>query len=159
MIKKSSHSPLSSSAASYPDPQDEPQDLSLAHNTLSNKQEHPSRSSSPLQQMQNITNQFLSNSQAHLLQQKPLKHVLPPISQDQFDRYTGLNTEDLVKKVSLRVAVTVSLKMCASFGTLGETNVYCATRPVIGCFAANWRVKNFILMSSSSDLETFFPQY
>lgn len=96
----------------------EPEDLSLSSNKQPvhdlNKHESTHHTStaattcmtscsreadSPLQQMQNITNQFLSSSQAHLLQQKPLKHVLPPISQDQFDKYTGLNTEELVKKV------------------------------------------------------------
>lgn len=113
MMKKATQSPSMSSIASYAaEPQDEPQDLSLAHHTSSTgapsmKQEQvsSSRGSSPLQQMQNITNQFLSSSQAHLLQQKPLKHVLPPISQDQFDKYTGLNTEDLVRKVSFNVYV------------------------------------------------------
>lgn len=122
-MKKASHSPSMSSVNSYvagADLQDQPQDLSISHHTQpgdarseSNgsavnsgstvKQEQgyksTSRGGSPLQQMQNITNQFLSSTQAHLLQQKPLKHVLPPISQDQFDKYTGLNTEDLVRKV------------------------------------------------------------
>lgn len=30
---------------------------------------------------------------------KPLKCVLPPVSQEQFDRYSSINTEELVKKV------------------------------------------------------------
>lgn len=104
--KKSSRQPSpvsSSSAPPYSEPQVEPEDLSLANQKplidLRSDAPPSSRSDSPLQQMQNITNQFLSSSQAHLLQQKPLKHVLPPISQEQFDKYTGLNTEELVKKV------------------------------------------------------------
>jgi hypothetical protein len=30
---------------------------------------------------------------------KPLKCILPPVSQEQFDRYANINTEDLVRKV------------------------------------------------------------
>ena len=32
--------------------------------------------------------------------QRSYKAVLPPITQEQFDRYESLNTEDLVKRVS-----------------------------------------------------------
>lgn len=118
VCKKGSRQSSPSSLTSFNEPQIEPEDLSItsskqpAHDL--SKQDTPHHAAtitstcvmssreadSPLQQMQNITNQFLSSSQAHLLQQKPLKHVLPPISQEQFDKYTGLNTEELVKKVS-----------------------------------------------------------
>ncbi len=30
---------------------------------------------------------------------RPLKAVLPPVTQEEFDRYGTLNTDDLVKKV------------------------------------------------------------
>jgi len=41
-----------------------------------------------------------AQSQSQLsLCQKPLKSVLPPVSQEQFDRYSSISTEDLVKKV------------------------------------------------------------
>jgi len=33
--------------------------------------------------------------------QRPLKAVLPPITQQQFDQYNNLNTEDIVRKVGL----------------------------------------------------------
>lgn len=116
VCKKSSRQPSPSSHTSFNEPQVEPEDLSISSSKQPphdlTKQETPHHAAtvtsasassreadSPLQQMQNITNQFLSSSQAHLLQQKPLKHVLPPISEKQFDKYTGLNTEELVKKV------------------------------------------------------------
>ena len=59
----------------------------------------PSDSMSPLQRMQSIANSLVSkaNVPAHI--QKPLKAVLPPISQEEFDRYSTLNTDDVVKQV------------------------------------------------------------
>ncbi|XP_056640490.1 homeobox protein cut isoform X2 [Diorhabda sublineata] len=57
---------------------------------------------SPLQRMASITNSLISQppSQPHPSNNnRPLKAVLPPITQQQFDLYNNLNTEDIVKKV------------------------------------------------------------
>lgn len=59
-------------------------------------------SASPLQRMQSITNSLLSQSSLPPMPntpQRPAKAVLPPITQQQFDQYTNVNTEDIVKKV------------------------------------------------------------
>lgn len=61
-----------------------------------------SAAASPLQRMASITNSLISQppSQSHHSpSQRPLKAVLPPITQQQFDLYNNLNTEDIVKKV------------------------------------------------------------
>lgn len=61
-----------------------------------------SNSASPLQRMQSITNSLLSQSSLPNLPtppQRPSKAVLPPITQQQFDQYNNLNTEEIVKKV------------------------------------------------------------
>lgn len=57
---------------------------------------------SPLQRMQSITNSLLSQSSLPSLptqSSRPAKAVLPPITQQQFDQYNNLNTEDIVKRV------------------------------------------------------------
>ncbi|XP_076348050.1 homeobox protein cut-like 1 [Tachypleus tridentatus] len=57
---------------------------------------------SPLQQMQSITNSLLSQSSmtnTSSALQMPTKAVLPPITQQQFDQYINLNTENIVKNV------------------------------------------------------------
>ncbi|XP_065170333.1 homeobox protein cut isoform X3 [Atheta coriaria] len=57
---------------------------------------------SPLQRMASITNSLISQPASqphHNSSQRPLKAVLPPITQQQFDMYNNLNTEDIVKKV------------------------------------------------------------
>ena len=57
---------------------------------------------SPLQRMQSITNSLLSQSALPSLpttSSRPAKAVLPPITQQQFDQYNNLNTEDIVKRV------------------------------------------------------------
>lgn len=57
---------------------------------------------SPLQRMASITNSLITQSpvQSHASsQQRPLKAVLPPITQQQFDMYNNLNTEDIVRRV------------------------------------------------------------
>ena len=54
---------------------------------------------SPLQRMQSIANSLMAKTQSPGHAQRPLKAVLPPISQEQFDRFTNMNTDDLVKKV------------------------------------------------------------
>ncbi|XP_019869254.2 homeobox protein cut isoform X3 [Aethina tumida] len=61
-----------------------------------------SAAASPLQRMASITNSLISQPPAqphHSTSQRPLKAVLPPITQQQFDLYNNLNTEDIVKKV------------------------------------------------------------
>ncbi|UYV68508.1 CUX2 [Cordylochernes scorpioides] len=63
---------------------------------------HGPASASPLQRMQSITNSLLSpNPRCPALpspSQRPAKAILPPITQQQFDQYNNLNTEDIVKK-------------------------------------------------------------
>lgn len=57
---------------------------------------------SPLQRMASITNALISQPAAphhHLPSQRPLKAVLPPITQQQFDQFNNLNTEEIVRKV------------------------------------------------------------
>lgn len=41
----------------------------------------------------------INSNNTSLTSSKPLKCVLPPVSQDQFDKYSFINTEELVKKV------------------------------------------------------------
>ncbi|GFT19094.1 homeobox protein cut [Nephila pilipes] len=81
--------PLSESKTSSPGaPQSNSEDLTT--------------SASPLQRMQSITNSLLSQSSLPSLPnppQRPAKAVLPPITQQQFDQYNNVNTEDIVKKV------------------------------------------------------------
>ena len=48
---------------------------------------------SPLQQMQSIANSLLTKTN------RPLRAVLPPITQEQVDRYSNVNTDDLVRRV------------------------------------------------------------
>lgn len=54
---------------------------------------------SPLQRMQNIANSLTSRPHLGMPNSKPLRSVLPPITQEEFDRFSNINTEDLVKKV------------------------------------------------------------
>ena len=54
---------------------------------------------SPLQRMQSIANSLMTRPAAGGQAQRPLKAVLPPITQEQFDRYSNVNTDDLVKRV------------------------------------------------------------
>lgn len=61
-----------------------------------------SAAASPLQRMASITNSLISQPPSqphHSPAQRPLKAVLPPITQQQFDLYNNLNTEEIVKKV------------------------------------------------------------
>nr|CAD7427054.1 unnamed protein product [Timema monikensis] len=61
-----------------------------------------SATASPLQRMASITNSLISQPSTpthHSPSQRPLKAVLPPITQQQFDMFNNLNTEDIVKKV------------------------------------------------------------
>jgi len=59
---------------------------------------------SPLQRMASITNSLVS--QPNLPSQSGQQHrthraILPPITQQQFDRFQHLNTDDVVRRVSL----------------------------------------------------------
>ena len=61
-----------------------------------------SAAASPLQRMASITNSLLSQTTAPTTPSnpsRPTKAVLPPITQQQFDQYNNLNTEDIVKHV------------------------------------------------------------
>ncbi|XP_076368941.1 homeobox protein cut-like isoform X2 [Tachypleus tridentatus] len=74
--------------------------MSLAE--MSHSGEDIGTSASPLQQMQSITNSLLSQSSLANLPntpQRPTKAVLTPITQQQFDQYSTLNTEEIVKNV------------------------------------------------------------
>lgn len=67
---------------------------------------------SPLQRMASITNSLISQPSTpthHSANQRPLKAVLPPITQQQFDMYNNLNTEDIVKRVSCHIFLNISL--------------------------------------------------
>ncbi|XP_046682036.1 homeobox protein cut isoform X3 [Homalodisca vitripennis] len=62
----------------------------------------PSAAVSPLQRMASITNALISQPSTphhHSPSQRPLKAVLPPITQQQFDQFNNLNTEEIVRKV------------------------------------------------------------
>ena len=59
---------------------------------------------SPLQRIASITNSLMSqpaNPTLPQVTQRPMKAILPPITQQQFDTYQNLNTEDIVKKVNV----------------------------------------------------------
>ncbi|KAJ2943011.1 hypothetical protein O0L34_g15204 [Tuta absoluta] len=61
-----------------------------------------SAAASPLQRMASITNSLISqptNPPHHQPQQRSMKAVLPPITQQQFDLFNNLNTEDIVRRV------------------------------------------------------------
>lgn len=61
-----------------------------------------SAAASPLQRMASITNSLISqpsNPPHHTPAQRSMKAVLPPITQQQFDLFNNLNTEDIVKRV------------------------------------------------------------
>ncbi|XP_059622160.1 homeobox protein cut isoform X2 [Phlebotomus argentipes] len=61
-----------------------------------------SAAASPLQRMASITNSLITQPPVtphHSTPQRPLKAVLPPITQQQFDMFNNLNTEDIVRRV------------------------------------------------------------
>lgn len=61
-----------------------------------------SAAASPLQRMASITNSLISqptNPTHHPPPQRSMKAVLPPITQQQFDLFNNLNTEDIVRRV------------------------------------------------------------
>ena len=55
---------------------------------------------SPLQRMQSIANSLMAKSQLQNQQQnRPPRAVLPPITQEDFDKHPNINTDELVKQV------------------------------------------------------------
>lgn len=54
---------------------------------------------SPLQRMQSIANSLMAKSQGTAQSPRPLRAVLPPITQEEFDHYSNINTDELVKQV------------------------------------------------------------
>ena len=66
----------------------------------------PPGDASPLQGMASITNSLTTQPlhAPYRPAQRSYKAVLPPITQEQFDRYENLNTEDLVKRVRKSVS-------------------------------------------------------
>ncbi len=60
-------------------------------------------SSSPLQGMASITNSLTNQPlpAPYRPAQRSIKAILPPITQEQFDRYSDINTEELVRTVRL----------------------------------------------------------
>ncbi|XP_069135409.1 homeobox protein cut-like 1 isoform X2 [Argopecten irradians] len=59
----------------------------------------PAECISPLQRMQSIANSVMSRPHVGVSSNKPLRAVLPPITQEQFDKYGNIGTEELVKQV------------------------------------------------------------
>lgn len=53
---------------------------------------------SPLQRMQSIANSLMQQ-QLSIPAQRPLKAVLPPVTQEQFDKFGALNTEEIVRRI------------------------------------------------------------
>ncbi|CAG0879605.1 unnamed protein product [Cyprideis torosa] len=73
-----------------------------ASSTPSSPQASPATCASPLQRMQNITNALITQQTVapiSLSTQRPNRPVLPPITQQQFDKYQTLNTEEVVRRV------------------------------------------------------------
>ncbi|XP_073948693.1 homeobox protein, cut isoform X6 [Choristoneura fumiferana] len=67
-----------------------------------NEDYNNSAAASPLQRMASITNSLISqptNPTHHTPAQRSMKAVLPPITQQQFDLFNNLNTEDIVRRV------------------------------------------------------------
>ena len=83
----------------------------------------PPTSNSPLQGMQSITNSLTSQPlhSPYRPPQRSYKAVLPPISQEQFDRYEHINTEDVVRKV--RTNVRQFFNFTALFGQYRSIHV------------------------------------
>ena len=76
--------------------------MSCDADTLITSASSVSTTASPLQRMASITNSLVSQpplASAQHLSAKPMKAVLPPITQQQFDLYANVNTEDIVKRV------------------------------------------------------------
>ena len=92
-------SPPPPSAAQHPTPNFNPKTPRPPHSSTP-KDSKAAPGQSPLQQMQTIANSLMTKSgmgNAH--GQRPLKAVLPPISQDVFDKYASIDTDELVKRI------------------------------------------------------------
>ncbi|XP_043212653.1 homeobox protein cut-like isoform X2 [Amphibalanus amphitrite] len=64
--------------------------------------DEPVTSASPLQRMASITNSLMSSAAMPPMPPhptRPAKAVLPPITQQQFDQYSNINTEQVVKRI------------------------------------------------------------
>lgn len=85
---------------------------------------------SPLQRMASITNSLISQPSTpthHSANQRPLKAVLPPITQQQFDMYNNLNTEDIVKRVSIVVSISrLTYNQCVKLTIMINHEYQCA---------------------------------
>lgn len=78
---------------------------------------------SPLQRMASITNSLVSGppmTGSMPMNQKPMKAILPPITQQQFDQYSSMNTEEIVKKVSHLI-----------FFSVDYHSLFCTIPPII----------------------------
>ena len=78
--------------------------ISSASSTTSSTSPSPIQNSSLLKSCSPspaLNNSYMSSSNSNNATNfsKPLKSVLPPVSQEQFDKYSFINTEDLVKRV------------------------------------------------------------
>ncbi|XP_055389119.1 homeobox protein cut-like isoform X2 [Condylostylus longicornis] len=74
----------------------------ITNNILTPSSEEFTTSVNPLQKMASITNSLITQPPLpplHTQPPRPLKAVLPPITQQQFDLYNNLNTEDIVRNV------------------------------------------------------------
>lgn len=60
---------------------------------------YPVNAMSPLQHMQTIANSLVSKSQLPYTPNRAPRTVLPPITQEQFDQYSQIGTDEVVKKV------------------------------------------------------------
>ncbi len=69
---------------------------------------------SPLQRMASITNSIVSQPPLPgqpMVQPRPSRANLPPITQQQFDRFSHLNTDEVVRRVSFRSVAVSSCKL------------------------------------------------
>lgn len=91
--------------AGFPVPPPLDDKLSSASSTSSSPA-FPPTSASPLQGMASITNSLTAQPlhAPYRPPQRSYKAVLPPITQEQFDRYEHINTEELVRKVRVSQA-------------------------------------------------------
>ena len=94
------NNPLSNPSPISPHPHLSGQSLSTLFPKIDEK-----ISSSPLQGMASITNSLTAQPapSAYRPPQRSFKAILPPITQEQFDKYESINTEDIVRKVSQKI--------------------------------------------------------
>jgi hypothetical protein len=85
--------------------------------------------------MASITNSLISTPNTpshHSPSQRPLKAVLPPITQQQFDQFNNLNTEDIVKKVRVLVRNLILGMKEKETTTHGRLRRFCARASLFG---------------------------